>query len=71
MDMKFFKHVPNSLRYWKIYLAHYNYMRKNGDISPKHHNFTSFLRSKKASSAIFERKLFRVQEELTVEILVR
>jgi hypothetical protein len=29
-----FKHVPNSLRYWKINLDHYNYMRKNGDTPP-------------------------------------
>jgi hypothetical protein len=34
MDMKFFKHVPNSLRYWKINLDHYTYMKKNGDIPP-------------------------------------
>jgi hypothetical protein len=33
--MKIFKHVPNSLRYWKINLDHYTYMKKNGDIPPK------------------------------------
>jgi hypothetical protein len=31
--MKFFKLVPNSLRYWKINLDH-QYMRKNEDIPP-------------------------------------
>jgi hypothetical protein len=59
MDMKIFKHVPNSLRYWKINLDHYTYMRKNGDIPPNY-NFTSFLRSKQASLANFERKFLRV-----------
>ena len=56
MDMKFFKHVPNSLRYWKIKLDHYTYMKK----SPPNHIFTSFLRSKKASSSKFECKFLRV-----------
>jgi hypothetical protein len=60
MDMKFFKHVPNSLRYWKINLDHYTYMKKNGDIPPPNHNFTTFLRSKKAISAKFEHKFLRV-----------
>jgi hypothetical protein len=60
MDMKFFKHVPNSLRYRKINLDHYTYMRKNGDIPPPNHNFTSFLRSKIVSSVNFERKFLRV-----------
>jgi hypothetical protein len=40
MDMKIFKNVTNSLKYWKINLDHYTYMKKNGDI-PSNHNFTS------------------------------
>jgi hypothetical protein len=59
MDMKIFKHVPNSIRYLKINLDHYTYMRKNGDIPPPNHNIASFFRSKKASSANFERKFLR------------
>jgi hypothetical protein len=68
MDMKIFKHVPKSLRYWKINLDHYTYIRKNGDIPPPNHNFTSFLRSKKTSLANFEHKFLIVQEESTVKI---
>jgi hypothetical protein len=66
--MKIFKHVPNPVRYLKINLDHCTYMRKNGDILPPNYNFTTFLRSTKASSTNFESKFFRVQEELTVEI---
>jgi hypothetical protein len=35
MDMKYCKHVPNPLRYYKINFDHYIYMRKNRDISPQ------------------------------------
>jgi hypothetical protein len=59
MDMKIFTHVPNLVSYCKINLDHYTYMKKNGNIPPNH-NFSSFLRSKKASSANFECKFLRV-----------
>jgi hypothetical protein len=29
MDTKICKHVPNSLRYWKLNLDHYTYMLRN------------------------------------------
>jgi hypothetical protein len=35
MDMKFCKHLLNLLRYYKINLDRYTYMRKNRDISPQ------------------------------------
>jgi hypothetical protein len=35
MDMKIFKHVPYSIKYMKVNLDHYTYMRKNGDIPPQ------------------------------------
>ena len=38
------------------------------EISPPNHNFTSFLRSKIASSANFESKFLKMEEELMVEI---
>jgi hypothetical protein len=62
MDMKFFKHdIPNLLRYWKINLNHYTYMRENADFPPNY-NFTSFLRSKTASLANFERKFLECKK---------
>jgi hypothetical protein len=32
--MRIIKHVPNSLKYWKIKLDHYIYMKKYGDDIP-------------------------------------
>jgi hypothetical protein len=60
MDMKIFKHVSNSLRYWKLNFDHYTYMRENGITPPPNHNFITFLRTKKAFSSNFERKFLKV-----------